>query len=481
MSLRDAYPRPRLPPDRHYYFSVAHGEDLRTYSLRPVALWALTAVLPLLILWGAGATLFIAFHDDMLSALVARQAEMQYAYEDRLAEARAEIDRVTSRQLLDQTSFEGKVHELLSRQAQLEQRTTLIASMAAEAEARPAALAALERARPKAAAAAGKATGALGVVQSLGAPSDSDGAPDSVSSFAPTPPPAGAPASAKPRPLDEPRAGVALPRDHMSASEAGDGDKLALAGMNEAAGDPAIPADTRLGLLGYSLDRMEHGQMSALAKIGEAAGATTARLRGAINETGMSLDRFVEPPKLVAADGVGGPYIPLTADPNAPAFDKEIARVERAIQAEDHLRAILPYMPLRRPLFGDASVSSPFGYRPDPFLGRPALHPGIDLIQDYGAEVKSTGAGRVIHAGPIGGYGNMVEIDHGNGLTTRYGHLSEILVEEGQQVKANEVVGRLGSTGRSTGPHLHYEVRIDGEPVDPARFLKAGGSLLASE
>ncbi len=81
----------------------------------------------------------------------------------------------------------------------------------------------------------------------------------------------------------------------------------------------------------------------------------------------------------------------------------------------------------------------------------------------------------------MGGYGNMVEIDHGNGLTTRYGHLSEVLVEEGQQVKANEVVGRIGSTGRSTGPHLHYEVRVDGEPVDPARFLKAGGLLLASD
>ena len=75
----------------------------------------------------------------------------------------------------------------------------------------------------------------------------------------------------------------------------------------------------------------------------------------------------------------------------------------------------------------------------------------------------------------------MVEIDHGNGLTTRYGHLSEVLVDEGRQVKANEIVGRLGSTGRSTGPHLHYEVRIDGEPVDPARFLRAGGFLAASE
>jgi murein DD-endopeptidase MepM/ murein hydrolase activator NlpD len=145
------------------------------------------------------------------------------------------------------------------------------------------------------------------------------------------------------------------------------------------------------------------------------------------------------------------------------------------------VRAIIPYMPLRRPLVGEADVSSPFGYRPDPFLGRPALHPGVDLVQEWGASVHATGAGRVVHAGWMGGYGNMVEIDHGDGLATRYGHLSSILVVEGQQVEPGELLGKLGSTGRSTGPHLHYEVRVDGEPVDPVRFLKAGGGLLASE
>jgi murein DD-endopeptidase MepM/ murein hydrolase activator NlpD len=81
----------------------------------------------------------------------------------------------------------------------------------------------------------------------------------------------------------------------------------------------------------------------------------------------------------------------------------------------------------------------------------------------------------------MGGYGNMVEIDHGNGLATRYGHMSEILVEEGEEVEAGAALGRIGSTGRSTGPHLHYEVRVDGEPVDPTRFLRAGDGLLVAE
>ena len=141
---------------------------------------------------------------------------------------------------------------------------------------------------------------------------------------------------------------------------------------------------------------------------------------------------------------------------------------------------LLPILPVRAPLIGDASVSSPFGYRTDPFLGRPELHPGVDLVQDYGSEIHATAGGRVTHAGPMGGYGDMVEVDHGNGLVTRYGHLSEILVAEGQEVTAGALLGRLGSTGRSTGPHLHYEVRVDGEPVDPERFLAAGAPLFGT-
>jgi murein DD-endopeptidase MepM/ murein hydrolase activator NlpD len=312
----------------------------------------------------------------------------------------------------------------------------------------------------------------------VGAPSDSDGAPESASAFAPLSTGAISSGAAKPRPIDDAR--PATTREHTSDLAPKDAERRSIAELNDALEDPAVPAPTRLSLISYSLDRMERGQMTALAQISAAAGATAARLRHVIEETGVSADRLAETPKL-AAGGVGGPYIPINADPNAPPFDKAVAKTERALTEEGRLRAVVPFMPLRRPLFGEAGISSPFGYRPDPFLGRPALHPGVDLVQEYGSDVKCTGAGRVIHAGPMGGYGNMVEIDHGNGLTTRYGHLSEVVVDEGQQVKANEIVGRLGSTGRSTGPHLHYEVRVDGEPVDPMRFLKAGGQLLAAE
>ena len=132
---------------------------------------------------------------------------------------------------------------------------------------------------------------------------------------------------------------------------------------------------------------------------------------------------------------------------------------------------------MRKPLAGELQMTSTFGYRPGPLPGRPALHSGVDFREEYGEPARATAAGVVTVAGPNGGYGNMVEIDHGGGLATRYAHLSAISVTPGQQVAPGAVVGRVGSTGRSTGPHLHYEVRIDGEAVDPLRFLRAASAL----
>jgi murein DD-endopeptidase MepM/ murein hydrolase activator NlpD len=307
---------------------------------------------------------------------------------------------------------------------------------------------------------------ALSAIQALG-PSTATraSADDAARAYAPLP--GAEPRAPKPHPIDESGETLsALPSDapFTTASVTTAADNL----------DPSA----RLALVDPSLDRIESNQTKALAAIDRAAERAASRDAAIVAETGLDPAKLVLPH---GAGGVGGPYIPAELDANAPALDPALTRVARDVATAERLKALMSFVPLRMPLSGDPSVTSGFGYRADPFLGRLALHPGVDLAEAYGAEIHAAGAGRVVHAGPAGGYGIMVEIDHGNGLATRYAHMSETLVEEGQEVDKGAVLGKLGSTGRSTGPHLHYEVRVDGEPVDPERYLRAGADLAAAE
>jgi len=162
---------------------------------------------------------------------------------------------------------------------------------------------------------------------------------------------------------------------------------------------------------------------------------------------------------------------------NATGFDRQLYSVKIARVEIEQLTRTLVGIPLRRPIAGEGEVMSGFGVRIDPFLSRPAMHTGLDLRAEIGDPILVTANGTVTAAGWSGGYGKMVEVDHGNGFVTRYGHMSEIDVKVGQPVKSGQSLGKVGTTGRSTGPHLHYETRIDGEAVDPQRFLSAGSKL----
>ena len=348
----------------------------------------------------------------------------------------------------------------MSRQARLEQRGAIVATLA-ETEARAPSLAGRRQdATPNPA-------DALSAIETLG-PSTTPrpSVDDSARAYAPLPEPGVAPKAVKPHPIDESGENLsALPSDApFTTASIGGGNNL----------DPSA----RLALVDRSLDRIESDQTKALAAIDRAAERSASRDAAIVAETGLDPAKLALPH---GEGGVGGPYIPAELDPNASALDPALMRVTRDVATAERLKALMSFVPLRMPLSGDPSVTSPFGYRADPFLGRLALHPGVDLAEAYGAEIHAAAAGRVVHAGPAGGYGNMVEIDHGNGLATRYAHMSETLVEEGQEVDKGAVLGRLGSTGRSTGPHLHYEVRVDGEPVDPERYLRAGADLAAAE
>jgi murein DD-endopeptidase MepM/ murein hydrolase activator NlpD len=456
MSTRDRFPPAKLPRS-HYFLTVSRGERVRALAIRPALVWAAFAAIPMLGLWACGATAFIAFHDTIVATVVTRENEIETDYQTKLADARAELDRLSSRRLIDQDAFEGKMRDLLSRQSRLEQRGAALAALATEAGADATALA---QAKPKL---TSHASSALSAIEAVGG-TPADGDLGAARAYAPA---AAAPGFVavprKPRPLDggtdslsqaEPRA------DHFAGE------------LAAAASDATLDPDARIGLVGYSLDRVERAQSAVLTGVTRAARVAAQHFETVIERTGQTV-ATLKAPEGHEAGGVGGPFIPLEAGKETPAFEAAVSDAEREVERARRLRRLMPHLPLRYPLIGDASMSSPFGYRPDPFLGRPALHPGVDLVQSYGAEIKATAIGRVSHAGPMGGYGNAVEIDHGNGIATRYGHMSEVLVEEGQTVKPGDTIGRIGSTGRSTGPHLHYEVRIDGEPVDPERFLTA--------
>jgi len=179
------------------------------------------------------------------------------------------------------------------------------------------------------------------------------------------------------------------------------------------------------------------------------------------------------------APGTGGPFVPL-AQPTLEALTGALRTLGEAADdqgdlltfaesrlLESRLKALM--IPSSRPL--DVAVGSGFGFRPDPFTGRAALHTGLDFPADTGTAIHAAAGGVVRTAAWHPEYGQMLEIDHGNGLVTRYGHTSKILVKPGDLVKRGQVVADVGTTGRSTGPHLHFEVLVDGIPQDPQRFL----------
>lgn len=177
-------------------------------------------------------------------------------------------------------------------------------------------------------------------------------------------------------------------------------------------------------------------------------------------------------PAAAGTGAVGGPFESSSADPT---FKQLFSNWKKLDNLADGAIAIPSDKPLNQAVF-----TSSFGERSDPFHHGAAFHPGIDLAAPTGTEVHATADGTVLRAGwNSGGYGNMVELDHGRGIMTRYGHMSKVLVSAGDHVTRGQVIGLVGSTGRSTGSHLHYEVRIDNTPVNPIPFMKSTDYLLA--
>jgi murein DD-endopeptidase MepM/ murein hydrolase activator NlpD len=232
-------------------------------------------------------------------------------------------------------------------------------------------------------------------------------------------------------------------------------------------GDPA----TGIASVGTAIQEMMDDSRLALSAISEAAVASTDTILDELQGIGIS-------PKLpdASADAVGGPYQPANDGPDALSIVDDANAVFEALTRFKAARGAIDLAPINRPV-NSTRVSSGFGNRKDPFTRGRAFHSGIDFPAPKGTPVLSAGYGKVAFVGQKSGYGNVVEISHGAGLLTRYAHLSAFLVQEGQTVQTGTPIAKVGSTGRSTGPHLHFEMRREEEAVDPGRYFAAGKRL----
>ncbi|MCR4266489.1 M23 family metallopeptidase [Nitratireductor sp. ZSWI3] len=404
---------------------IARGDSIRHFTVRPWGVALAGAALACLVTGYLLATTYLVLRDDLIGASVARQARVQQAYEDRISALRAQLDRVTSRQILDQQFMQEKVGELIARQDALTERRSRLGP----------------------------------ILDRHGGESAESGKP------------------------------LPTPRPDVKADASSEIDRTAT-GSTIASAFAPVPADTvrwplREGVSGEvaslsqadrtdrlfvqlnkALASIEAEQMNNVKTLAEDAYRTASAIADALEETGIAIDENY------GEQDIGGPLL-VAADPGSDMFEDQVRELDDALSKLNTVKRKAGALPLANPAPG-ARVSSTFGTRRDPFLGRPAHHTGVDFRAQRGTAVHATGAGTVIKAGWNGGYGRMVEIDHGDGLTSRYAHMSRILVREGQAVSAGTVVGKVGSTGRSTGPHLHYEVRNSGTAVNPSRFLSAG-------
>jgi murein DD-endopeptidase MepM/ murein hydrolase activator NlpD len=242
------------------------------------------------------------------------------------------------------------------------------------------------------------------------------------------------------------------------------------------AGEPKVDGATRkLSAAfpeGAALAQLEQRQLSLAERLTRFAEARVAGAEAAIRKLGLD-------PRAVVAGArtaQGGPLERLAMDGHS-AHDRPFRKLGISLARMDELESALARIPQVMPADG-TMVSSSYGVRRDPFTGEAAMHSGLDFRGAAGAPIHAAAEGRVSFVGVKGGYGNVIEVSHGNGLMTRYAHMSGFKARVGQEVAAGDVIGLIGSTGRSTGPHLHFEVRVNGRAVNPRPFLLTAPQLL---
>lgn len=242
------------------------------------------------------------------------------------------------------------------------------------------------------------------------------------------------------------------------------------------------------------MGEMRDAQHALLERLDQRTARTVDALQQALAMTGIELEPVlaeleadIRAERLASLGGipgsVGGPFLPVglagPPDPHADRLEVAYSLLDQRLDRWDAVKALFEVVPVAAPM-REYRLTSGFGTRKDPMNGKPARHEGIDLVGPWRAPILATAPGVVTFAGWKGAYGRMVEVDHGYGFKTRYAHLRNFEVKEGDVVSFGQEIGEMGNSGRSTGAHLHYEILFQDRPYDPANFLKAGRHVFKS-
>ncbi|WP_208988650.1 M23 family metallopeptidase [Labrenzia sp. VG12] len=415
-----------------------------TYTMRPVHLicGALACVATTLTI--AGTIGYYMMRSDMIAEASAERTELVLEYQNHIDRLRAEIETLTSRQMVDRETVEIQVMDVLRRQHDLSQRHAIVTDLVARAESVGIYLSNDKPLPPQKPSLDSRGLAALG--------GDDNTAIGGESEL-----------------IDEPVKALGL-RDGASKSF----DPLTIL-QQPISGEAGVPdalkknseKQAALDAIKANISEMDVESTAAVDAITVATESRIEEILGITSAITPGVNKALR-----KQSALGGPFQPITEE----NFPDRLERANAALTALRRVKFTALRLPIKRPI-RNGSVSSSYGPRVDPFLGRLAMHTGIDFKAPYGARVFSSAPGTVLSAKRKGGYGKMVEIRHANGFVTRYAHLSRIQVAEGDHVLAGDLIGNVGSTGRSTGPHLHYEIRRHDKPSNPASFLSAGDKL----
>ncbi len=232
--------------------------------------------------------------------------------------------------------------------------------------------------------------------------------------------------------------------------------------------------ESEVSQLKNSLVEVSNIQRELIERLTERSKYSLDVIEKTVEMTGLNLNKLLGSDDLQV--GQGGPYIPVDEIEESAEYEQSVNLLDMQLNRWESLQEVVSKLPLTTPV-DQYRISSSFGKRRDPVTGKTSVHNGLDMAAPMKSSVYAPAPGKVVYSGWRGRYGRLVEIDHGNGIRTRYGHLRKLLVKQGQEVSHREKIALLGNSGRSTGPHVHYEVLYNGKPVDPRKFILAGRNV----